>query len=129
MKKQDFEKLKESLEKRGYKIYNQKLHHEDYMLCKGFHKKDNKWDDDRSGYQIMLLIYDYSEHKEYWSRLPENMRNYVGIQVEIGVSRIVDERIDLTLMWGDNTDIEEIERAAERFYSWVITEWLEPKKI
>ena len=128
MKKQDFEKLKASLIERGYKEYNQNWHNEDYILCKGFHKENNKFEEGRSAYQIVLSIYDYTLKPEYWDRLPESYKDYVGIQVEVGVSRTADERIDLTLMWYEDTTIEEIESKAESFYSWVVSEYPVPKE-
>lgn len=128
MKKQDFEKLKASLIERGYKEYNQNWHNEDYVLCKGFHKENNKFEESRSAYQIVLSIYDYTLKPEYWDRLPESYKDYVGIQVEIEVSRTANERIDLTLMWYEDTTIEETESTAESFYSWVVSEYPVPKE-
>ena len=128
MEKQDFENLRKSLIEKGYKVYNQDLHYSDYILCKGFHKEDNKWKEDRSAYQIILCVYDYTIKPGYWDRLPESYKNYVGIQIEIGVSRTADERIDLTLMWYEDTTIEEIEKAAESFYNWAVSEYPIPKE-
>ena len=59
MKKKQFEKLKADLLERGYKVYHQQWHHEDYVIGKGFHKSDNHWEEDRSAYQIILSVYDY----------------------------------------------------------------------
>lgn len=129
MKKQDFKTLKEFLNKQGYKYYDQQWHNEDYILCKGFHKKDNKWEEDRSAYQIILSIYDYSLKPMYWDRLPDFYKDYIGIEVHIDVSRTVDERIDLILQWEDNTTIEEIEEKAESFYNWACKEYPRPKQI
>jgi hypothetical protein len=55
-------------------------------------------------------------------------RTHVGIEIHIGVSRIIDERMDLTLAWHDDTTIEEVEKIAESFYNWVCTVYPEPRK-
>ena len=56
------------------------------------------------------------------------MRDRVGIEVCILVSRTIDERIDMTLAWHDDTTIEEIEKLAESFYSWVVCMMPQPRK-
>jgi hypothetical protein len=128
MNKKQFDKLAESLYDRGYKRYNQHWHHEDFVIGKGFHKKDNKWDDERYAYQIGLSVYDYTLHPEWNGRLPENMRDYVGIEIHIDVSRTIDERIDFIISWRDDTKIEEVEATAESFYKWVCNTYPEPPK-
>jgi hypothetical protein len=128
MNKDQFEPLAKSLYDRGYKRYNQQWHHEDYVIGKGFHKKDNQWEEERNGYQLLLSIYDYSLKRELWDRLSAKERTHVGIEIHIGVSRIIDERMDLTLAWHDDTTIEEVEKIAESFYNWVCTVYPEPRK-
>ena len=127
MEKQDFENLRKSLIEKGYKVYNQDLHYSDYILCKSFHRENNKWEKDRSAYQIILCIYDYTTKPGYWDRLPESSKNYVGIQIEIGVSRTINERIDLSLNWEEDTEVEDIEKKAESFYKWVCETYPEPR--
>ena len=76
MNKKEYEKLEKSLlEEHGYKKYIQNWHNEDYTLGKSFHRADNQWDDERSGYQLLLNIYDYSIHPEYHDRLPKVKRD------------------------------------------------------
>lgn len=128
MNKEQFDKLASSLYKRGYKKYNQHWHHEDYVIGGGFHKKDNRWEEDRSAYQIILSIYDYTIHKEWSWKLPESMKNRVGIEIHVDVSRNVNERVDLVLAWHDDTTIEEVEAVAESFYKWVCDAYPEPPK-
>jgi len=128
MDKKQFEPLADSLYNRGYKKYNQQWHHEDYIIGKGFHRNDNQWKEDRSTYQILLSIYDYSLKKELWDRLPESERNHVGIEIHIDVSRTIDERMDLILTWHDDTTIKEVEKIAESFYNWVCITYPEPRK-
>jgi len=128
MNKDQFEPLAKSLYDRGYKKYNQQWHHEDYVIGKGFHKKDNQWEEGRNGYQLLLSIYDYSLKRELWDRLSAKERTRVGIEIHIDVSRIIDERMDLTLAWHDDTTIEEVEKIAESFYNWVCTVYPEPRK-
>lgn len=129
MDKEQFDILAESLYDRGYKKYEQQWNHEDYTISIGFHKYDNRWEEDRYAYQIILSIYDYTLlHKEWSYRLPENMRNHVGIEIHVDVSRNVNERVELVLTWRDNTTIEEIETVAESFYKWVCNTYPEPPK-
>ena len=128
MNKDQFEPLAKSLYDRGYKKYNQQWHHEDYVIGKGFHKKDNQWEEERNGYQLLLSIYNYSLKRELWDRLSAKERTHVGIEIHIDVSRIIDERMDLTLAWHDDTTIEEVEKIAESFYNWVCTVYPEPRK-
>lgn len=128
MNKDQFEPLAQSLYERGYKKYNQQWHHEDYVIGKGFHKKDNQWEENRHAYQLILSIYDYSLRKELWDRLPAKERTHVGIEIHVDVSRTIDERMDLVLAWHDDTTIEEIEEIAESFYNWVCNTYPEPRK-
>ena len=128
MKKAQFDKLVTQLKERGYKIYNQNWHHEDYVVGKSFHRNDNRWDEDRAGYQLLLSIYDYTLHPEYYDRMPKEARDHVGIEIHVDVSRIIDERMEFTTNLEDNTSIEEVERLAESFYQWVCKEYPKPRK-
>ena len=126
MDKEQFDILAESLYDRGYKRYNQHWHSADYTICKGFHKYNNIWEENRSAYQIILSIYDYSDKD--WPNLPPEMKTHVGIEIHIDISRNVNERVDLVLQWDDNTTIEEVEAVAESFYKWVYNTYPEPPK-
>lgn len=129
MKKQKFEELKTYLLEQGYRVYDQHWKHEDYVICKGFHKEDNKWDEDRCAYQILLSVYDYSDTtKGYYNQIPQHARNKVGIEITIMVSRTIDERIDMYMAWHEDTTIEEVEAQAEEFYKWVNFVWFEPRE-
>lgn len=125
MTKAEFDKLEAMLYKRGYHKYIQHLYHEDYVIGKGFHRADNQWDDDRSTYQIILAVYDYSS----WDKLSAEQRNRVGIEIRFDVSRTIDERIDMIMNWYEDTTIEDIEAQAESFYQWVCKEYPEPRRI
>jgi len=129
MKKKKFEKLKESLLKKGYKIFDQQWRHEDYIIGKSFHKEDNKWEECRPAYQILLSIYDWTDTtKEFYNRIPPEMKERVGIEIHIDVSRTIDEGIDMSMSWLTNTTIEEVEAQAEEFYKWVNFVWFEPRE-
>lgn len=128
MNKKQFEKLKVELKDRGYRIYDQHWHHEDYVIGKGFHKSDNKWDEDRNAYQIVISVYDYNEKPELWDRIPDVLRDMVGLEVHVDVSRTISERIDMTFAWHGNTKIEEVETVAESFYQWVCETYKEPRE-
>ena len=129
MNKEQFNKLEKQLLGRGYKKYNQQWHHEDYVVGKSFHRNDNRWDEDRAGYQLLLSIYDYTLHPEYYDRMPKEARDHVGIEIHVDVSRIINERMEFTTSWSDETTIEEVEHLAESFYQWVCTEYPEPQNI
>jgi hypothetical protein len=125
MTQAQFKKLGKMLYKRGYHKYIQHWNHEDYVISKGFHKSDNQWDDDRSAYQILLAIYDYSS----WNKLTVEQRNHVGIEIRFDVSRTIDERIEMIMNWYEDTTIEDVEAQAESFYQWVCKEYPEPRRI
>ena len=128
MNKKQFDVLAESLYERGYKKYNQQWHHEDYAIGKGFHKKDNKWEEDRNAYQIILSIYDYTLKTEFWDRIPKDMRDHVGIEVHVDMSRTTGERLDLAFAWHDNDTIEEVEQWAEEYYQFMCKLFKEPRE-
>lgn len=128
MKKTQFDKLVAQLKEHGYLIYSQHWHNEDYVIGKSFHRYDNPWDEDRAGYQVLLSIYDYTLHPEYYDRMPKEARDHVGIEIHTDVSRNIDERMEFTTSWSDETTIEEVERLAESFYQWVCNEYPEPRK-
>lgn len=128
MKKQDFDKLESALIERGYKRYNQSWHNEDYVLGLSLHRADNRWDEDRVGCQLLLSIYDYSIHPEFFDRITKEFRDYVGIEIHVEVSRIIDERMEFTTSWVDDMTIEETECLADSFYRWVCTAYPEPRK-
>lgn len=129
MNKKQFDKLEKSLlNEKGYRKYNQHWRREDYGIGKGFHKSDNKWEEDRSVYQIILCVYDYTLHPEFFDRIPKEQRDHVGVEVCFLVSRTVDESMELVFEWHDDTTIEEVEQKAESFYQWVCKEYPEPRK-
>ena len=126
MKKTTFDKLEADLIERGYNKYNQKWHHEDYVIGKGFNHGEYEYG--RPAYQILLSVYDYTLPHDFSDRLPQQMKNYVAMEVHIDVSRTIDERVDIVLPWFNDTTIEEIEKAAEGFYKDVCLMWPEPRK-
>ena len=127
MNKEQYDKLEAELLNRGYKKYQQHWKNEDYGLGKGFRRDENKWDEDRAPYQILLHIYDYTIHPEFFDRIPKEQRNHVGIEVCVMVSRTIDERIDMEFAWHDDTTIERVEDIAKHFYRWVCDEQQKPR--
>lgn len=121
MNQQQFKTLEQSFYDRGYKKYLQHWHHEDFVIGKSFHKNDNEWEENNAAYQILLSIYDwsfyknYSFYKDYYNRIPNSVRDTVGIEITVSFSRI-DERLDISTSWKDTTTIEEVEKFAESFY-------------
>lgn len=128
MNKQEFEKLKKLLLERGYKKYSQQWHHEDYIIGKSFHKDDNQWEEGRAAYQIIISVYDYTLHPEYFDRMPESYRDRVGLEVHIDMSRIIDERLDLAFDWKESDTIEKVEQLAEEYYNAMCKIVPEPRK-
>ena len=128
MNKQEFEKLENLLFERGYRKHTQQWHHEDYIIGKAFHKYDNQWEENRAAYQIIISVYDWTLHPEYFDRMPESYRNRVGLEVHIDMSRTIDERLELTFDWKDSDTIEEVERIADFYYIAMCTIIPEPRK-
>ena len=126
MTKTQYNQLEETLTKRGYKKYFHNWKHEDWCLGKDFHKQDNRWEENRSAYQVLLSVYDYTD-KPYATTDPV-LKYRVGMEVTVMVSRTVCERIDMSFAWDDDTTIEEVERLAESFYSWVVCVIPKPKE-
>ena len=116
MNKEQFTKLEALLKERGYRRYNQQWHHEDYILGKSFHKDDNQWEENRAAYQIIISVYNYSTKPEYWDRIPVEMRDRVGLEVHVDMSRTIDERLDLSFAWHDDGAIEDVEHIAEEYF-------------
>lgn len=127
MNVEQFEKLEKSLYDRGYRKYIQHWKHEDYVIGLPLHKEDNKWDEDRYAYQILLHIYDHRNWPSEFN-VPSEERNKVGIEITIDVSRTIDERMELVTSWEDDTKIEDVEYMAEKFYAWVQEVYPEPRK-
>ena len=128
MTKEEFEELNQSLTEKGYRVYCQQWHHEDYIIGKSFHKDDNPWEKDRAAYQILISVYDYTIHPEYFDRIPEQHRNHVGLGVHVDMSRTIDERLDLTFDWKKSDTIKKIEQLAEEYYNAMCKIIPEPRK-
>lgn len=128
MIKEEFEKIEQSLIERGYRKYNQQWHHEDYVIGKAFHKDDNQWEEDRAAYQILISVYDWTLHPEYFDRVSESYRDRVGLEVHVDISRIIDERLDLTFGWKESDTIDQIEYLAEEYYNAMCKIVPEPRK-
>ena len=117
MTKQEFETFENRLKENGYKMYNG-YKESDYTYYKSFGRGDNKYDEDRSNYQIGFLVYDSSKYAHRDDFLKYNP---YSIQPIIMVSRVIDERVDLEVVSDDvNKDnIERVESLAESFFKWV----------
>lgn len=128
MNKEQFEELKTQLFNNGYRQHNQQWHHEDYIIGKSFHKYDNQWEENRAAYQIIISVYDYSIHPEYFDRISEEYRDRVGLEVHVDISRIIDERLDLAFDWKESDTIEKVEQLAEAYYETMCRIVPEPRK-
>jgi hypothetical protein len=128
MNKQEFEELEKLLLESGYSKHNQKWHHEDYIIGKSFHKDDNQWEEGRAAYQIIISVYDWTLHPEYFDRMPESFRDKVGFEIHIDMSRTIDERLELVFDWENSDTIEQIEHLAEEYYNFMCKTIPEPRK-
>lgn len=126
MNKKEFEVFEKKLLERGYRKWYNQFDHSDYNLYKSFRREDNKFDEDRAAYQLFLRVYDYT--LKDWPNLPKDMRDHIGIEIAVMVSRVIDERLDLTVPFKDSDTIEAVEELAESFYKWVETVYPEPRK-
>lgn len=118
MNKEQFDELKAQFLNNGYKQYGQQWHHEDYIIGKSFHKWDNPWEEGRAAYQIIISVYDWTiKEKPFYNNLPEGMKKRVGLEVHIDMSRVIDERLDLTFDWKESDTIEKVEQLAEEYYN------------
>lgn len=116
MTREEYNKLAEELQSRGYKKYpSPRLVTEDYAWFKSF--GEGKFEEDRSNYQICFDVFDFSP---YTDREPYFRDEPYGIEPLILISRTIDERVDLHLSSTkvNSNNIDEIERIAESFYQW-----------
>lgn len=129
MNKRQFAKLEALLKEHDYRMYDQHWHHEDYVWGKSFHKSDNQWEEGRAAYQILISVYNWSNpDKDIYTRLPADMRDRVGLEVHIDMSRTIDERLELVFAWHGNDTIEQIEYVAEQYYNAMCTIFKKPRE-
>jgi hypothetical protein len=117
MRREEYNKLVEELQLRGYRKYpSPRWKEDDYAWFKSFGK--SKHQEGRSNYQICFDVIDISP---YAYRDPRFKEDPYGIEPSVRISRTINERIDLHLSYikVDDTNIDEIERLAESFYKWV----------
>lgn len=113
---EEYNKLTEELQRRGYRKYpSPRLRKDDWAWFKSFGESAHK--EGRSNYQICFDVIDFSP---YANREPYLRENPYGIEPLVLISRTVDERVDLHLSHTkvDDQNIDEIERLAESFYKW-----------
>lgn len=117
MTREELETFEERLKENGYKKYNG-YNESDYTYYKSFGRGNNKYDEDRSNYQIGFLVYDFSKYANRDNHFKDNP---YSIQPIIMVSRVIDERVDLEVVSDDvnKYDIERVESLAESFFKWV----------
>lgn len=117
MTQEEYNKLTEELQRRGYRKYPSPRFRvdDDWAWFKSF--GESKHQEGRSNYQICFDVTDFSP---YADREPFFRENPYGIEPQILISRTIDERVDLHLSHTkvDDQNIDEIERLAESFYRW-----------
>ena len=117
MTREEYNKLAEELQQRGYRKYpSQQFSIDDWAWFKSF--GESKFEENKSNYQICFEVKNFSS---YADRVPYLRENPYGIEPLVLISRTIDERVDLHLshIKVDDTNIDEIERLAESFYKWV----------
>ena len=117
MTKEEFKQFEKKLNENGYVNYHSSYKDADYSYFKSFGKNENKYDEERSLYQICFSIYDFSKYSRIDKHLLENP---IAIQPTIKISRVISERIDLDLISDEveETDIVKIEKIASNLYKW-----------
>ena len=114
---EEYNKLTEELQRRGYRKYpSPRFSKDDWAWFKSF--GESKHQEGRSNYQVCFDVVDFSP---YADREPSFRDNPYGIEPLVLISRTIDERVDLHLSHTkvDDTNIDEIERLAESFYHWI----------
>ena len=116
MTQEEYNKLTEELQRRGYRKYpSPRFRVDDYAWFKSF--GESQFEEDRSNYQICFDVIDFSP---YADREPYFHTEPYGIEPLVLISRTTDERVDLHLshIKVDDNNIDEIERLAESFFKW-----------
>ena len=119
MNKQQLDKFEQKLWERGYKKITscKATQSDDYEYYKAFYDNDKEYP---LQYQIFFEFWDFSIYKdripdeENWYKvsitiMPESCKNNVG-------------RRDLSLSVDWDTNIEKVEKVAQKFYEFLITE-------
>lgn len=117
MTQEEYNKLTEELQRRGYRKYlSPRGSKDDWAWFKSF--GESQFEEDRSNYQVCFDVFDFSP---YADREPFLRDSPYSIEPQILISRTIDERVDLHLCHTkvDDTNIDEIERLAESFFKWV----------
>ena len=117
MTREEYDKLVEELQQRGYRKYpSQQFSKDDWAWFKSF--GENKFAENKSNYQICFDVKNFSP---YADRVPYLKENPYGIEPLVLISRTIDERVELHLshIKVNDNNIDEIERLAESFYKWV----------
>ena len=113
MTHEEYNRLAEELQRRGYKKYPcPRGRKDDYAWFKSFGK--SKFEEDRRNYQVCFDVADFLSYTGREDKL-------YGINSLVLISRTIDERVDLHLSHAKvkENNIAEIERLAESFYKWV----------
>ena len=117
MTQEEYNKLTEELQRRGYRKYpSPRFRVDDYAWFKSF--GESAYEEDRSNYQVCFDVIDFSLYADREPRLKEAP---YGIEPLVLISRTINERIDLHLSYTkvDDNNIDEIERLAESFFKWI----------
>lgn len=117
MTQEEYNKLTEELQHRGYREYlSPRGEKDDWAWFKSFGKSEHQ--EGRRNYQV---CFDVADCSPYANREPHFRTEPYGIMPLVMISRTTNERVDLHLshIKVDDSNIDEIERLAESFYQWI----------
>lgn len=117
MTHEEYNRLAEELQQRGYRKYlSPRYGSDDYAWFKSF--GESAYEEDRSNYQVCFYVINFSPYADRELRFRTDP---YSIEPQVLISRTINERIDLLLshIKVEDNNIDEVERLAESFYQWV----------
>ena len=129
MTREEYDNFCKILESRGYKKYPSPRYEKDeYAWYKAFGESEHE--ENRSNYQMCFDVFDFSEFAYRDKHIADSP---FSVSPKVLVSRSVDERIDLHLIFTgyEKTDvdaIDNIEELASSFFNWVNSNCPIPKE-
>jgi hypothetical protein len=107
--KEEIEEFESTLGDLGYRKMKGHYRNEDYAWWKSFDITYDSYGDKKVGYQIALLVFDFSKY-------PNFTDSYIGVQFEMITSENKVSRVDLSLS-DDNMTVTEFEDFCADMYS------------
>lgn len=111
--KEEFEKFESLMINKGFKKSSGQIHSEDYYLYKSLHKIETESENERNDLMIFLRVYDFSKYYSFMNS------DFMHIQIDIQITRSVDENIMLTVDEKLCENVDELEKFANNFYKFI----------